>query len=79
MQAHRIIINEPNSFAIQYNLPQELRGVPLEVIVLPLHEKNKHEEKLFNEIRELSMFNNSQNIIIDKSVDISKLASEINS
>jgi hypothetical protein len=74
-----MVIGENTDFAVQYNLPEQLQGVPLEVIVLPLGDSVNATKNKVAELEDLIRFNNLKNIQIAESIDLASLANEINS
>jgi glutathione peroxidase-family protein len=78
MLAHKMIINDSYNFIAQHNLPQEFKGMPLEVIVLPLQNIQTQTISKIESINKLSDFNDSIAFSIDSSIDISHLADEMN-
>ncbi len=78
MFAHKMIVGENSNFAVEYNLPKELRGLPLEVIIFPISEKQSITHDAINEITNLLSFNDQHHITIPKDISIANLANEVN-
>ena len=78
MYAHKMIIGENSNFAIEYNLPQQLRGLPLEIIILPMTMKETPSNRNIDEIIALAAFNDTQLLHISPEIDISSIADDIN-
>ena len=64
MYAHKMIIGESSNFAVEYNLPQQLHGLPLEIIILPINSKEVPINKNIDEIIALAAFNDAQTFYI---------------
>lgn len=79
MFAHKMVIGENSNFAAEYNLPKELRGLPLEIIIFPISEKQPTTTNTsMNEMESLLSFNDQHHITIPKDISIEKLANEVN-
>lgn len=79
MYAHKMIVGENSNFAVEYNLPQQLRGLPLEIIILPMTPKESPINRNFDEIVALAAFNDAQSLRISQDIDIASLADDVNS
>jgi hypothetical protein len=78
MYAHKMIVGENSNFAVEYNLPQQLRGLPLEVIILPMAMKEVPINRNIEEIIALAAFNDTQSLHISPEFDISSIADDMN-
>jgi hypothetical protein len=78
MYAHKMIVGENSNFAVEYNLPQQLRGLPLEIIILPMTPKESPINRNIDEIVALAAFNDAQSLRISQDVDIASLADDVN-
>jgi hypothetical protein len=78
MYAHRMVIGEDTDFALQYNLPEQLQGVPLEIIILPLSKPVNTTKRMVAELENLIKYNNAQNIRVSKDINIASLTNGIN-
>ena len=78
MFAHKMIVGENSNFAVEYNLPKELRGLSLEVIIFPISEKQPTTNTSMSEMESLLSFNDQHHITIPKDISIEKLANEVN-
>ncbi len=78
MFAHKMIVGENSNFAVEYNLPKELRGLPLEVIIFPISKKHPITDCSITEIEGLLSFNDQHRTTISKDISISHLANEVN-
>ena len=78
MYAHKMIIGENSNFAVEYNLPKQLRGLPLEIIILPMNPKEMPSSKNIDEIIALAAFNDAQSFRISPKIDIASIADDVN-
>lgn len=73
-----MIIGENSNFAIEYNLPKQLRGLPLEIIILPMNTKEMPSNKNVDEIIALAAFNDAHSFHISPTIDIASIADDVN-
>lgn len=78
MYAHKMIVGENSNFAVEYNLPQQLRGLPLEIIILPMMPKEIPANKHLDEIIDLAAFNDAKAVHVSPEIDIAHIADEVN-
>jgi len=78
MYAHKMIIGENSNFAVEYNLPKQLRGLPLEIIILPMNTKEMPSNKNVDEIIALAAFNDAHSFHISPIIDIASIADDVN-
>ena len=78
MYAHKMIVGENSNFAVEYNLPQQLHGLPLEIIILPMTMKEAPINRKSEEIIALAAFNDTQSLHISPEIDISSIADDVN-
>ncbi len=78
MYAHKMIVGENSNFAVEYNLPQQFRGLPLEIIILPMTTKQAPINRNMEEIIALAAFNDTQSVRISPEIDISSIADDVN-
>ncbi|MCX6051528.1 MAG: hypothetical protein NTZ60_03350 [Campylobacterales bacterium] len=78
MYAHKMIIGKNSNFAVEYNLPKQLRGLPLEIIILPMNSKEIPINRNIDEIIALAAFNDAHSFHISPKIDIASLADDVN-
>lgn len=78
MYAHKMIVGENSNFAVEYNLPQQLRGLALEIIILPMTTNEKPANRDVEDIIELAAFNDTQSLRVSPEINISSIADDVN-
>ncbi|MCK9371682.1 MAG: hypothetical protein M0P91_00670 [Sulfuricurvum sp.] len=78
MYAHKMIVGENSNFAVEYNLPKQLRGLPLEIIILPMMTNEVPINRNVEEMIALAAFNDMQSLRISPEIDISSIADDVN-
>jgi len=78
MYAHRMIVSEKSNFAKLNNLPKQLHGLPLEIIILPMIDNETLNGHDIQEIIALVAYNDKQSMSISSEVDICSIADDVN-